>query len=83
MSVQSEPRVEKPICTHSKSMAFLISRVRGKSPNNQGLGLITLLLGAEAPPWASDALENQPEGDRSQMTDSRTHDVHDAMEVSA
>jgi hypothetical protein len=48
MSVQSEPRVEKPICTHSKSMAFLISRVRGKSPNNQGLGLITLLLGAEA-----------------------------------
>jgi hypothetical protein len=48
MSVQSEPRVEKPICTHSKSMAFLISRVRGKSPNNQGVGLNTLLFGAEA-----------------------------------
>jgi len=29
------------------------------------------------------ACQNQPEGDPSQMTDSRTHDVHDAMEVSA
>ena len=29
------------------------------------------------------ACQNQPEGGPSQMTDSRTHDVHDAMEVSA
>jgi hypothetical protein len=32
---------------------------------------------------ARGAYLNQPEGDRSQMTDSRTHDVRDAMEVSA
>ncbi len=38
--------------------------------------------GAEAPPKPV-MPSNQVEGDPSQMTDSRSHDVHDAMEASA